>query len=328
MTESDSKKVAKLYLIRSYDHNERTSPVQSRRSTHRGTIGPSRANTRTDTGMSSGVRIGGRGTRGQSRIVNYEKAQQLEIWEVARAATAAPLYFEPLKIRTRSKEFLHFTDGGFSLNNNPTREGTREIEEAYSSDSIGVVVSIGTARRDERLPRRGLSWIIPMMKSMAQTATDPETIHANMEEKATSAADSFPYYRLNDPDGGLSIPLDEWQPRRSMFGKQAGSITINTMEAAFNKWAANNENFNTLTSCAAELVRRRRSRTHDTAKWERYATGAQFTCRFKRCNSEDFFNRRQFEDHLKGDHSLREETTLNEEIRDCKKYWQYQYATR
>ena len=55
-----------------------------------------------------------------SKNIYYENAQKFEIWEVMQAATAAPLYFEQLKIETpASEENMLFMDGGFSYNNNP-----------------------------------------------------------------------------------------------------------------------------------------------------------------------------------------------------------------
>ena len=43
----------------------------------------------------------------QVRFINYEPAQKFEIYQVARAATAAPLYFDPLKIRIEGYESIH-----------------------------------------------------------------------------------------------------------------------------------------------------------------------------------------------------------------------------
>src|SRR5205085_1147612 len=114
------------------------------------TRGSTRRTTRTDTGRSNDSAARRQGRERHRRAINYGKAQKFQIWEVARAATAAPLYFEPLKIEIPGNTgHLLFTDGGFNYTNNPTAEGTREIEDLSGSNSIGVVVSIGTARRSE-----------------------------------------------------------------------------------------------------------------------------------------------------------------------------------
>jgi hypothetical protein len=112
------------YLIRSYDHYERrynTSPLLPKTS-----------------------------------LRNYGPAHNFEIWEVARATTAAPPYFDPLKISAlnrsnsnQSSSHQHrmiFTDGGFGQSNNPTLESFREVlrKNAARIDRVGIVVSIGT----------------------------------------------------------------------------------------------------------------------------------------------------------------------------------------
>src|SRR5437667_11588402 len=183
--------VSTLYLIRSYDHEERTSPGLLRR-TRRGS---SRPTIRSNTGK-SGENIPRDQERGKPRrSINYGNAQEFQIWEVARAATAAPLYFEPLKIEIPGNTgHLLFTDGGFNYTNNPTAEGTREIEDLSGSNSIGVVVSIGTARRSEPSSSWWIMRIIQMFKAMGHQLTDPEVVHGEMERKAQR--ESFHYYRL------------------------------------------------------------------------------------------------------------------------------------
>src|SRR5437667_1226705 len=212
--------VSTLYLIRSYDHEERTSPGLLRR-TRRGS---SRPTIRSNTGK-SGENIPRDQERGKPRrSINHGNVQEFQIWEVARAATAALLYFEPLKIEIPGmRTHLLFTDGGFTYVNNPTMEGIREIEDLYGSNSIGVVVSIGTARATTPNPTRGL---IRKIKHISSSATDPEVIHRDVVQKsATGDFPHFSYYRLNEPDG-LRIDLDEWKPREKLFAnKNAGRQT-------------------------------------------------------------------------------------------------------
>ena len=319
MTKSDEKAVETPYLIRSYDHNKRTSPNQSRRSTRRGTMRTDRSNT----GRSGETIIGRHGNTQPQTPINYENAQDFEIWEVARAATAAPFYFEPFRIRIpRSSGHLLFTDGGFSTSNNPTREGTQEIEEMHGANSIGVVVSIGTARDNERPREKGILPIIQKLKGFVQSATDPEVMHLEMKRK--SYPDKFPYYRLNDP-GGTSVELDEWKPKRGMFkNKAAGSETIKVIKDAFSTWAGRMENVRILEQCAADLVDRRRARTANRTMWERYATCARFTCRFRACDVGPFSNRDDFRDHLNRHHPSMPPHQLDQEMRECRRQWHYQ----
>lgn len=259
------------------------------------------------------------------RNINYGPAQDFEIWEVAGAATAAPFFFDPLKIDIPgSKEHMSLTDAGFGHNNNPTKEGTNEIEWMYGTESIGIVVSVGTARRDEGDLKRGPFAFKSKLEQIAQNATDTERVHTDME--TNSSKDEFSYYRLNDPDG-LKMQLDEWEPKPSRFnGKDSGSgsKTLERIRNAFNNWVANNTD--QIQQCAEELVECRRLRSANRAKWERYATGAEFTCRVKGCQRENFDNCEQFQQHLARDHGVRRKEHFKQEIDECRRDWRYQPA--
>ena len=252
---------------------------------------------------------------GASSRINYGKAQEFEIWQVARAATAAPLFFEPLKVeKARTSGHILFTDGGFSHTNNPTRQAIREIEDLHGRSSIGTVVSVGTARRKKEDNRFRM---VRFLKSMAFDLSDPETIHDDMQREQ-----GFPYYRLNHPEG-LDIELDRWEPK-GPFSKDTGSQTITTISDAFAHWACQADTIKDLKRCAKTLVKCRWNRMH-TPKWERYATGARYRCRFQGCDLEDFFDGDKFKDHLRG-HG-RSEHNLDREVEHCRYCWKYQAAS-
>ena len=312
--------MAPLYLIRSYDHHQRVLPDQSGERMRKMLV----RTTSSNPGRSEKSSIGDRGKWKQSRRINYENAQEFELWEVARATTAAPFYFKPFRIKNlHSKGYSIFTDTSFNYSTNPTVEGAREIEEAFGVSSLGVVVSIGTARQDERPKERRLLPIISKLKALAQTASDPEIVQRDMKEK--SVRNGISYFRLNDP-GGLDIKLDEWKPKSKFSYNVAGSTTIETIQNAFAAWAMEIPNINRLKDCAASLVRCRRTRTSNAARWERYATGARFRCRFTGCEIEENFDREQFRTHLIRDHQIMEDIRLDEEMRICRKNWRYRAA--
>ena len=267
--------------------------------------------------------------RKRVRNINYGDAQDFEIWEVARAATAAPFYFDPLKIDIRgSSEHMILTDAGFSHTNNPTKEGINEIEGMYGTESIGIVVSVGTARRDECNLKSGPMAFKSKVEKFAQMATpslatDTERVHSEMATNSSRSKDYFRYYRMNDPDG-LKMALDEWEPKSNRFNKKSGWKTLETIQIAFSKWAGNNTAH--LQSCAEELVRCRRARSVNRAKWERYATGAEFICRVRGCQKGSFDNREQFLKHLTREHAVRDINDLEKELAECRRDWQYQSA--
>ena len=278
---------------------------------------------RSNTGRTGEISIRKCGNK-RSKI-NYEAAQDFEIWEVARAATATPFYFEPLSIRIpRSEAYMLFTDGGFDTTNNPTKEGIHEIVSMHGRNSVGVVVSIGTARRDERAEENGLLSVIPRIRGFVQNATNPEVIHDEVGHM--SHPDKFPYYRLNDP-GSMKVELDEWEPKRGMFKHRAtGSGTIRTIKDTFNTWAGRPEIVTELQECAVKLVERRRARSLNGTKWERYATCARFTCQLRACNIGAFTNEDDFRNHLRGHHALATRDQLDQEVKECRRRWRYQPA--
>ena len=314
------------YLIRSYDHEKRDSPYHSTGPTPSTTMHSGRTNTDASTNVDSMQRIK---ERMQSRdFVNYEKAQELEVWQVARAATAAKLYFEPLSIenaRAAAGGFTQFRDGGFSQANNPTRTGKHEIEDLHGYNSIGIVVSVGTARKLKEDAKKAafFTTLVHMTREFADTLTDPETTHTEMKRDQNRY--KFPYYRLNYPGGLKTIELDAWEPKGRMYKKKdSGTKTIKAIEDAFARWAVNIGNMQQLQDCATALVARRRKRMN-TDEWERYATGSHFTCGVRGCDPGDFFHRHQFENHLKVHHDLMDDE-LKAEISRRRKYWRYQPA--
>lgn len=310
------------YLIRSYDHEKQNSPHHSAKPTPRTTM----QSGRTNTGISTNTNITKRRRERKKSLdnINYEKAQQLEVWQVARAATAAKFYFEPLRIENaRAEGFAEFTDGGFGQANNPTRTGKQEIEDLYGSDFIGIVVSVGTARKLKEDAKKAtfFSTVPDSAREFADTATDPEIIHDEMQRDHDNNR-RFPYYRLNYP-GGLQTELDEWDPKSKMYNKKdSGTKTIANIENAFAKWAKDHDNIKRLENCATDLVARRRERMH-TNKWERYATGSHFTCGVKGCDSQDFFHRHQFKSHLQEHYDFGDDD-LEAEVIQCRRHWRYQ----
>ena len=293
------------YLIRSYDHDRQTAPSSAMIPTRGTTTASSLVNTDIFTDPSATTR---------KPKLNFGDAQKFEIWQVARAATAAPLFFEPLKVEmANTSGHILFTDGGFGQNNNPTRQAIREIEGLHGAGSIGIVVSVGTARGKEEDNRFRM---VRFINSLVSEHTDPEVIHDDIQEQAPQ---KFSYYRLNHPEG-LDIGLDRWEPR-GPFSKDAGSETIKRITTAFEKWACRGPNINYLKSCARMLVECRWNRMY-TPKWERYAIGARYRCRVQGCDLEDFFDGDKFKDHLRG-HG-RPEYSLDREVDYCKYYWKYQ----
>lgn len=287
------------YLIRSYDHEEIASPNHSRES-----IGTSRRRlVQADSGT-GGLRI------------NYGKAQELEIWQVARAATASFFYFAPLRIESARSAEPIVCEGIIS---NPTPIFEREVNDLYGHNGIGVSVSIETAPSRPFAKRKNRSTLLPKIPDLSRIDD------LQMQPKATTSYD-FPYFRIKDL-GGLPIPFDDWRPRQSRDGsrpRDSGQLTVGTIMAAFAHWSAKPENIAEFRDCASTLVAHRRERMA-TAKWERYATGCEFKCRVRGCDAGVSLNRREFREHLRR-HGMQDERELDVEAYTCATRWRYKPA--
>jgi hypothetical protein len=257
------------------------------------------------------------------RKTNFGEASDFEIWQVARAATAAPFYFKPLHVDLhpmrvdQEPEYMLFSDGGFGTTNNPTQEGVLEIQNLHGQHAIGVVVSIGTARGGEKFGAGTLDQV----KNSYDKLTDPDTVHQNLRSSRNFAD----YYRLNaQKDNGLNVPMDEWKPHGMFSGKRRpGQVTLEKIRNHFLLWYSNLNNQGTLNKCAHQLVLRRRARLHDIHRWERFATGAHFYCSEINCEAE-FSNRQDFMDHLMGHEKWDQPEDIEDDyLRRHTNYWEY-----
>jgi hypothetical protein len=289
-TKGSEGSVQRTYLIRSFDHYEKKDQPSVIRS--------------------------GTGTSNRYKTTNYGSAENIEIWEVARAATAAPMYFtEAEKKSNDGTTKMYFSDGGFGHTNNPSKLGIDEIETLHGKGNIGIVLSVGTARANSK---SGGKSIFKRVKGFADTATDPTIVEGLLQGRDL-------YWRLNDSQG-INVDLDEWKPN-SLFTKSPGKKTLKKIQREFWRWSSNKNNTNPLEECARELVRRRRKRSEDGSRWERYATGAQFRCMHGECGSQTFNSRKMYEHHC--EHDINHLKEGNGHIDKPKiTTWQYQDPSR
>ena len=242
------------------------------------------------------------------RHTNYGDATRLEIAQVARAATAAPFYLEPLVVGNKTV----FTDGGQDTRSNPTDEGIQEVEEQFGDGSLEAVVSIGTAKKAKIAKKsfrsRGLALI--------DLGSNPEAVHERIENRGGS----YYYFRFNDV-GGLDMDFDDWYPRkkRRFRTTESGAETMKAIEDAWIRWAGKLDTINCLKDCAKVLVDLRRERARDDARWERFATCAEFRCRVRTCPADVFYSRAEFVRHHRQAHP----DAAEEDPDECKRQWRY-----
>ena len=154
---------------------------------------------------------------------NPGPAHDIPIWQVARATSAAPSYFKPMKIHK-----LAYLDGGFGANN-PCEEMFEEVRKMnnHADTCASIIISVGTGidKGWSRFKSLGPSRFINFLNVARKWASESEEVHARMLNRKEGAL--FKYYRLNVPDGIGSLKLDEWRVRgrvRTTIGKTIGKL--------------------------------------------------------------------------------------------------------
>ena len=262
------------------------------------------------------------------RGTNYEKAQDFEIWQVARAATAANYFFRPMETKDHTtQETMLLTDAGMGLNN-PTKLARNEIESLHGRGSTDVIVSVGTAKGTK--PKKPTFFSIKAKRDIGKGVdelTNAEGVHKNMTETHSETQGSkqhFEYHRFNNP-GGLVTEFDEWQPRKSKRGEASGSKTIEAIRHDVNAYLNNKVVRTDIENCAAKLVERRQRRSR-TREWEHYATVAKYRCCWPGCYLEDIRSDKDFRNHLRWKHPESNAADLRRQVDECRTRWQYQQS--
>lgn len=287
--------------------------------------------------------------------LNPGRGTNLSAWKVARAATAAPLYFKPLEIalddgevirhrrqttqasqlnidedgngqhrkkkrktQTRIRKTALFSDAGFSEINNPSMTVLKELRSVFRDGPKTVAnwVSIGTARQASN---HGITTLRSILKKAVAELGDPEPEHERMRDLHHR---DFEYYRLNEPNGLPDFGMDDWEPKGSV---DSGSKTIETMKNAFGKWASVPENQTSVQEVAKNLVDIRRARTANISMWERFALGRFFICPANNCwldSDETWHYRDSFAYHLRTVHGYNEEE-VEKAVKTSNRDWQY-----
>lgn len=141
------------------------------------------------------------------RLRSYRPAREAEavngcrIWEAARATSAAPSFFKPIKIGKFGTSFIDAAIGY----NNPTPEVEKEAREIWGDDvEIHCLISIGTGKPDLRPFGTRLKAVAA---TLVRIATETEM-----------TADAFPrahpgltgrYFRFNVARGLEEVGINE-----------------------------------------------------------------------------------------------------------------------
>lgn len=148
-----------------------------------------------------------------------------QIWEAARATSAAPTFFEPIVING-----VKYGDGGTGWNN-PTAEAIAEAHNIWPGRAIGCLLSIGTGLEaaiqlgdgteeitegfvrslfQRFLPRS--SFRVDVAKYCVASLTSCEKTHQEVSRRfADRVVPNVNYFRLNVPQGMSRIGFEEWK---------------------------------------------------------------------------------------------------------------------
>ncbi|KAF5563172.1 calcium-independent phospholipase A2-gamma [Fusarium napiforme] len=242
---------------------------------------------------------------------NAGPAHTTAIWEVARATTAAPRYFESIKIIGRK-----FLDGGM-VANNPSLIAIREIHNLHGLVPA-LFVSIGTglkaskdaqrngapreangeirslrraATRDDVRRKQFLKKYIEIGKEWKNWMVDCEGMNGTNGWRGHCRAIKFTehLYRLNVEGDLHTIPLDDWRPSNT------GEETLKFIEEQTRRYLAGprvSEYINCIAKKAVEVRRQRAA----TEQWERFAVDVVYRC--PDCENRKYDTRAKLREHL------------------------------
>ncbi|PBK79249.1 FabD/lysophospholipase-like protein [Armillaria gallica] len=133
------------------------------------------------------------------------------IWEAARATTAAPTFFNTVRIAGPGGFGPDYVDAGLGFNN-PTKEVRDEAKERPNR-RIGVLVSIRTGHPGPSgfQQPKGVERVLPLelIRVLQRiTTTDCESV---ADELAKEYGNGDTYFRFNFLHGAEGVSLDEWK---------------------------------------------------------------------------------------------------------------------
>ncbi|EMD85806.1 hypothetical protein COCC4DRAFT_207232 [Bipolaris maydis ATCC 48331] len=150
-------------------------------------------------------------------------ADKMKIWQVTRATSAAPFYFEMLTAEFANGLKKNFKDGGIR-ENNPSYAAYSEHASLKGDDKEpALLLSIGTGRPDTSNDGFATAWPGPLGKVKAlQKWSEKLAVFKNLLIKYTEGEDRHKmmrtiakgehrwYKRLNVDKGLEGLPLDHW----------------------------------------------------------------------------------------------------------------------
>ncbi|KAL0938898.1 protein kinase subdomain-containing protein [Colletotrichum truncatum] len=161
------------------------------------------------------------------------QAHNVEIWEAARATTAAPTFFKPISIKVEAASNI-YVDGALAVNN-PAKLVLKEAEAQLGTKrKLGFLLSLGTGLKandkavnvspdaesaaqgsvQDSKPQKTYSGAMvsraswSLLKYAKENLTDTEPTHYELNERFSGTPNA--YFRFNLDQGASDIALDEY----------------------------------------------------------------------------------------------------------------------
>jgi patatin-like phospholipase/acyl hydrolase len=156
--------------------------------------------------------------------------------DVARATSAAPTYFEPLRLRVGSLGNRAFIDGGVH-SNNPAMCAYVEARKVHPEEEDFLVVSLGTGELTRNMPYEevrgwGLAlWAQPILNVVFDGVAD--TVDYQLRELLATEGDARRYYRFqtvldigkDDMDDASATNIQALKSKaREIIGENAAAL--------------------------------------------------------------------------------------------------------
>ncbi|GLI81004.1 hypothetical protein PoHVEF18_009373 [Penicillium ochrochloron] len=130
------------------------------------------------------------------------------IWEACRATSAAPSYFESIKIGDDGEQET-FVDGGLGYNN-PVEQVLGEARRIFPGRKVACVVSIGTGVASAiAFPDSPKTSLVHLIKALKNMATESDTMAEKTHRRFQNVKDT--YFRFSVDRGLQGVGLEEWK---------------------------------------------------------------------------------------------------------------------
>jgi predicted acylesterase/phospholipase RssA len=134
-----------------------------------------------------------------------------EIWEAARATSAAPKYFKRAEVMTQVGIKEAFIDGGFGWNN-PAKKLCDEARARFPSRKIDCIISIGSGTNPGNILPQPKWWqkriAVHVIPTLIKITTDCRRTHDDMSSTFRDLPNT--YFRF-DVEGLGQLGLEEWK---------------------------------------------------------------------------------------------------------------------